>query len=141
MEYLVTKTIPREELTEYKDYIGFLFKNENGVFNICDNEEDIIKSNQWFKNFPLKTLVVAKSEISIGDKFLAICSNQNLNGKVFTYVGITEGGVDLIDIKGDDGKESISPKTLLDGSYKFIRRATREDKEKLVNGKITEFAV
>ncbi len=49
MEYLVTKPIPREELTEYKDYVGFIFKNENDVFNICDNVEDIVKSNQWFK--------------------------------------------------------------------------------------------
>lgn len=140
MEILVTKTIPRNELTEYKDYIGFLFKNENGVFNICDTVEDIMKSNQWFHNFPLKTIIVNKDKIEIGDMFLAICTNQELNGKVFKYLGITEDGDGLIDLYGLNGK-IISTHSLLTDSYKFVRKATREDKEKLINRKITEYAI
>lgn len=140
MEKIVTKTIPREELTEYKDYIGFVFKNEEGVFNICNTEEDIIKSNQWFKNFPLKTLIVSDDSIEIGDKFLAVCNNEKLNGRVFTYLGISEEGDDLINLEGLEGK-LLSTIHLLNTSYKFVRKPTRQDKEKLINGKFTEYAI
>lgn len=139
MNYLVTKPIAREELTEYKDYIGFLFKNENGVYNICDTEEDIFKSNQWFKNFPLKTIVVNEEPINVNDKFLAVCQNENLNGKIFKYLGPSDGE-GLIELEGLDGK-SISTHFLLETSFKFVRKATRADKEKLVNGKITEYPI
>ncbi len=140
MEYIVTKTIPREELTEYKDYIGFVFKNENGVFNICNNEEDVIKSNQWFKNFPLKTLIVNEEPINVGDKFLAVCTNQSLNGRVFTYLGRTDGGDGLIDLEGLDG-QFTSTYQLLETSYKFVRKPTREDKERLINGNFSEYSL
>lgn len=140
MEYLVTKTIPREELTEYKDYIGFIFKNEEGVFNICNTEEDIIKSNQWFKNFPLKSLVINEEPIEVGDKFLAVCANQSMNGKLFKYIGESSIGVGLIDIEGTDGIKQTTPQ-LIETSYKWVRKSTIEDKKKLVNGKITEYAI
>jgi len=136
MEYLVTKTIPKEELTEYKDYVGFLFKNENGVYNVCATEEDVIKSNQWFKNLPLNTIIVSDDKIEVGDAFLAIATNQELNGKTFKYLGLTKDAVDIIDVKDKDGKIFNSTVALLYGSYKFIRRANAEDKMKLVNGKI-----
>lgn len=143
MEYLVTKTIPRKELKHYKDYIGFLFKNEDNVFNICDTEEDIMKSNQWFKNFPLKTIVVNEEPIQVGDIFLAICANQDLNGRVFKYLGVAKIGEGLIAIESIDSKEGLRNTTyqLIETSYKFVRKATREDKEKLVNGKISEYAL
>ncbi len=136
MEYIVTKTIPRKELTEYKDYIGFIFKNENGVFNICHNEEDVIKSNQWFKNFPLNTLIVSDEEIKVGDMFLAVCNNEDLNGKTFRYKGNGIETMGLIIIERE-GKETLTTINILTDSYKFVRIPTREDKEKLVNGKIT----
>jgi hypothetical protein len=140
MEILVTKSIPRNELTAPKDYVGFLFKNEGGVFNICRNVEDVIKSNQWFNNLPLKTQVVNDEKIEIGDKFLAICASEELNGKIFKYVGIANIGEGLITIEGLDGIKTTTPQ-LLETSYKWVRKPTREDKEKLVNGKITEYAV
>lgn len=140
-EFLVTKTIPKKELREYKFYIGFLFKNDNGVFNICTTEEDVMKSNQYFGNMPLKTIIVNKDKIEIGDRFLAICNNQELHSKVFTYLGIANIGEGLITIEADDKNKITTTPQLLASSYKFVRRATKEDKERLVNGKITEYAV
>lgn len=136
MEYLVTKTIPIEELNEYKDYVGFLFQNQNGVYNICNTEEDVIKSNQWSMNYPLNTIIVSDEKIEIGDAFLAIATNQELNGKTFKYLGLTKDAVDIIDVKDKDGKLFHSTVALLYGSYKFVRRANAEDKMKLVNGQI-----
>lgn len=123
---VVALSIPRNELGEYKDYIGFLFKNENSVFNVCSNEEDIMKSNQWFKNFPLKTIVVSDEPISIGDKFLAEARNEELNKKIFTYLGETEGGEGLIDIIDESGKKHVSTVNLLQ-SPKFIRYTNADD--------------
>jgi hypothetical protein len=137
MEYLVVKPIPRKELKEYKDYINFLFKNENGVYNICRTEEDVMKSNQWFKNFPLKTIIVTQEPINVGDKFLAICNNQELSGRVFTLIDNNVKGEGLVTLKDDTGAEVISTKFILEDSYKFVRKANMADKEKLVNGKIT----
>lgn len=134
MEYIVTKTIPREELTEHKDYVNFLFLNENGVYNICRNEEDVIKSNQWFKNFPLKTIVVTDDKPTIGDKMLVTCNNQDLNGKIFTFKSRED---DLVYMEDEKGEEVISTKHILDGAYKYIRRGTMADKERVVNGVIT----
>ena len=141
MEYLVTKTIPIEDLKEYKDYVGYLFLNQNDKYNICHTEEDVIKSNQWFKNFPLNTIVVSDDKIEVGDKFLAKATNQELNGKTFKYLGLTEGGVGLIDIQDKDGKMITSTLHLLYGAYKFVRKATMEDKERLVNGVIKPISI
>lgn len=141
MEILVTKTIPTAELTAHKDYVGFLFKNENGVFNICDTEEDVIKSNQWFKNFPLKTIIVTKEPIEIGNRFLAICASENLHAKVFKYLGVAKIGEGLITIEDEKKMKITTTPQLLTDSYKFVRKATRADKERLVNGKITQYAV
>lgn len=140
MEYLVTKTIPKEELTEYKDYVNFLFKNENNVFNICTSVEDIMKTNQWFNNLPLATLVVSNDEIKIGDVFLAVCNNQELNGKTFLYKGDAKVGEGLIEIEGKIGVKLTTPE-ILTKSYKFVRKSTFEDRMKLVNGNITEYSI
>lgn len=141
MEYIVTKTIPIEDLKEYKDYVGFLFLNQDGVYNICRTEEDVMKSNQWFKNFPLNSIVVSDDKIEVGDKFLAKATNRELNGKTFKYLGLTEGGVGLIDIQDKDGKKHVSTLHLLYGAYKFVRLATMEDKERLVNGVIRPLSI
>jgi hypothetical protein len=141
MEYLVTKTIPIEELTEYKDYIGFLFKNQNGVYNICDTEEDVIKSNQWFMNLPLNAIIVSDEKVEIGDVFLGIATNKDLNGKTFKFMGYTKDAVDLIDIKDKDGNIRISTIHLLRDAYKFIRVANKKDKEGLINGVIRKLDI
>lgn len=135
MHYIVVKPIPTEELKEYADYVGFLFKNQDGVYNICDTEEDIMKSNQWFNNRPVHSIMVSDEPINFGDKFLATAVNQELNGKTFTYKDVLgKGLVMLID---KDGKEVTTTKFIFDGAYKVLRPTTREDKEKLVNGIIT----
>jgi len=135
MEYLVLKPIPRTELTDYKDYINFIFKTENGVFNICRNEEDIIKSNTWFKNLPMKSIVVSNDTINIGDKFLLIANNQTMSGRIFTFINVKTD--DLVTLKDDTGKELEINKIVFDDSYKFVRKANTTDKEKLINGEIT----
>jgi hypothetical protein len=135
MEYIVTKTIDKSELKEYKDYVGFLFLNKDGVYNICKTEEDVMKSNQWFENLPLNTIVVSDDKVDVGDSFLAISTNQNLNGRLFKFKAHKE--VDLVVLEDKDGNEVTSTKFILDGAYKFIRLANQADKEKVVNGIIT----
>ena len=138
MEYIVTRTIPTTELKEHKDYVGFLFKNENGVYNICQTLEDVIKTNQWFKNLPLHAIIVTDEKPQVGDTFLAAAVNEELNGKTFKFLGYTEDAIDLIDLMDKDGKKIISTKHLLDKAYKFIRLANHDDKMKLVNGVINK---
>lgn len=137
METIVTKTIPVKELTEHKDYINSLFKNEDDVYNVCTNEEDIIKSNQWFKNLPLECFVVSDGPIDKGDKFLALVTNRELNGNIFTYLGFNEEGIDLIDIMDEKGNKRISTIHLLTDAMRFERMATMEDKYMIVNGQKT----
>lgn len=137
MEYIVVKDIPKTELKDYKDYVGFLFKSQDGVFNICDTEEDVFKSNQWFNNLPVNAIVVSDDKIDVGDKFLAISVNQNLNGKTFTYNGESDEGEGLVSLTNKDGNEVISTKFILDNTYKVLRVANRKDKEKLINKVIT----
>ena|ERR1035437_8716411 len=130
---LIAISIPRTELKEYKDYVNYLFKAENSRLNICRTEEDVQKSNQWFKNFPLRTLIVSKSPIKVGDKFIAECINQELHNKVFKYLGVNKEGVDIIDIKDENGKRHISTKHLLTNAKKVERNPTLEELMRVVN--------
>lgn len=84
-EYIVVKPIPVEELKDHKDYVGYLFKNGNNKFNICDTLEDIQKSNQWFQNLPVNSIVVSDEKISEGDRVLVTCPNRGLNGKTYKF--------------------------------------------------------
>lgn len=137
MEYIVVKTIPRNQLKEHKDYVGFLFKNQDGVYNICDTVEDVVKSNRWFNNLPVYSILVSNDPIEVGDKILVTCTNKEMNGKTFTYKGDANEGVGLVSIVGRDGNEILTTKLVLDGAYKVIRATNRKDKEKMVNGVIT----
>jgi hypothetical protein len=53
------------------DYVGKLFKNKDGVFNIPDNIDDVMKSHTWFGNLPIDLHLVihdTKSyDIEVGD--------------------------------------------------------------------------
>jgi len=128
INYLVTKTIPIDELKDYKDYIGFLFQNDLGNYNICDNEQEIIETNKWSKNLPLNTLIVSDEKIELGDRFLT------LNGKTFKL--ISYGELDTVLLLDNQGKETVLSDNILKSVYKVIRVATIADKEKLVNGTI-----
>ena len=136
MIFIVTKSIKRDELLSYEKYIDFLFINENGVHNICTTEEDIIKSNQWFNNLPVNTIVVDDGlDVNINDKFIAVVPNENLNGKILTLLSIDD---DLVTVKDIYGNVLTTTTTIFNGKYfKFIRVATMTDKEKVVNGSIT----
>lgn len=134
MEFIVTKTIPVKELGEYKDYVGFLFINEDGKYNLCQTLDKVIDSNKWSKNLPVHTIVVSDDKVQVGDTFLATATNQELHGKTFKYLGATKDGVDLIDIEDKDGNKVTSTIHLLKDAYKFIRKANETDKLKVVNG-------
>lgn len=138
-EFIVIKPIPREELKDYKDYIGFLFRNQDGVFNICDSEEDIMKSNQWFLNFPVNSIVVSDEKINYGDRFLATSTSQELFGNIFTLV--REGDEGILIVKDKNGKEVLTTPGILSGAYKALRATSREDKENLVNGIIHKMEI
>lgn len=137
-QFIVVKPIPKEDLKDYSDYIGFLFKNQDDVYNICDTEEDIIKSNQWFNNIPQHAIVVEESnDIQVGDRFMSICVNRDLNGKTFTYNGTHQEGEGLVNLTDKDGKEVITTTFILVETYKVLRKAKRKDLDKLINGIIT----
>ena len=73
-------------LGEYEDYIGYLFQNEIGKYNLPKTEEDIIRSNQWFKNFPIKVAILSLDihQAIIGEKYMFVgLPNESLNGKIF----------------------------------------------------------
>ena len=53
--------------TQPKDFVGSLFKNSSGVFNIPDNIEDVVKSNQWFGNIPVNLYLTTKENPSIDE--------------------------------------------------------------------------
>ena len=133
MKKLLALTIPRNELKDYGDYVNYLFKTEGGRFNVPVDVEDIEKSNHWFKNFPLKTLVVSNYPIQIGDKFISECANQELNMKVFKYLGANKDGIDLIDIEDENGEKHISTKHLLTGAEKVEGEPTLEELKRVVN--------
>lgn len=134
MEYIVTKTIPTEELSEHKDYINFLFKNKYGVYNICTTEEDVLRSSQWFGNRPLNVIVVSFEMINPGDTFLAVCRSKELNGKTFKYERPNYNGMNLIDLIDKNGNVHTANWDMLEDCYKVLRVANMEDKQKLVNG-------
>lgn len=57
--YYEINTIETEDLkyTAPKDFIGYLFLNTDGVYNILHEIEDIIKSAQWFGNRPVDVIL------------------------------------------------------------------------------------
>ncbi len=131
----IIKDIPVSELKEHKDYVNHLFRNSNGVYNICRTEEDVVKSNQWFSNLPKRAILIDEDlTIEPGDRFVARATNRELDGKIFKLIGPTEGGEGLIDIEDENGDLVCSTIYLLDGSLKIVREANMSDIENVVNG-------
>ena len=132
----VIKDIPVEKLTEHKDYVNHLFRNNDGVYNICRNEEDVIKSNQWFSNLPKRAILVDEdAKIESGDRFIPRCNSQSLNGRIFKFIGPSSEGEDLLEIQTEEGEVKISTIYLLDDALKVVREANTEDLENVVNAK------
>ena len=132
----IIKDIPTEALTEHKDYVNHLFRNSKGVYNICRNEEDVTKSNQWFSNLPKRAILIDEDLIiEAGDRFIARATNKSLDGKIFKLIGPTEGGVDLIDLEDENGDLVCSTIHLLESALKIVREANMEDLENVVNAK------
>jgi len=126
-EIFLPVAIPKEELVKhkYEDYIGFLFKNESGVYNVCTDVEDIMKSNQWFKNLPVNSYILQERALlapTVGDIFWASnIANSQLNEKLFRYDGINEDGIDIFNFTHVTVKKSttdISPELVF--GEKFI---------------------
>jgi len=142
MKIQLTKVeILKSELGEYKDYIGHLFQNENGVYNICRTEEDVIKSNQWFKNFPIKVAIldvedfVKNIDCKVGDKIFPYCRNEELHYRVFEIKKILKK--DLVELIDDKGNKVVSTKYIL-LSPKFIRWNNEEDNSKIITSQSLE---
>jgi hypothetical protein len=132
----IIKDIPVNQLTEHKDYVNHLFRNSDGVYNICRTEEDVIKSNQWFSNLPKRAILIDEDlTIEAGDRFIARATSRSLDGKIFKLIGITEGALDLIDLEGEDGEIVCSTIHLLENSLKIVRGANMEDLENVANAK------
>ena len=57
--------------TGYKNEIGKLACNRDGVYNIPRTEEDSLKSAKWFSNELIKPIIISETEeIEVGDWFL-----------------------------------------------------------------------
>jgi hypothetical protein len=130
----IIRDIPTEALTEHKDYVNHLFRNSNGVYNICRNEEDVIKSNQWFSNLPKRVILVDEDQtIVTGDRFVARCCSQDLDGKIFKFTG--RDSDDILDMEHENGDIVHTTEGILENSLKVIREANMEDLENVVNAK------
>lgn len=130
----IIKDIPVNKLTEHKDYVNHLFRNSNGVYNICRNEEDVIKSNQWFSNLPKRVILVDEDQpIEAGDRFVARCMSQDLDGKIFKFTG--RDSDDVLDMEHENGDTVHTTESILENSLKVIREANTEDLENVVNAK------
>lgn len=75
--------IPFSKINDYNDFIGYLCKNKNGVYNIPQDADDAIKSFQYFGNWPYYLYVYAEEnegeKIKIGDWLL------NFKQKSFSF--------------------------------------------------------
>jgi hypothetical protein len=129
---IIALPVPTEKLGDFKDYVGYLFLNENGVYSVMNDPGDIQKASQWFKARPLNVYVVSKETVRPGEKILGHAVNKDLNHKVFTYLGFNKEGIDLCDFEDENGKLVISTKFFLGGSYKFLGMASPANKKTIV---------
>ncbi len=68
--------VPIDVLTAPIVYVGFVFKNKDGVVNIPDTLEDIQKSHQHFGNMPCRLIVTSDDEIKIDDWYYVSFSQR-----------------------------------------------------------------
>lgn len=140
MEYIVTKNIPMNKRKSLDKYIGCLFKDGIGNYNIFDNIDDVRNGVNVNTYEPLNVIVVNDDTININDKaMVGGCVNVEgspLNGAIVSLVGRTkEGDVILKNKRSECDTQNIK---FLENCYKVVRKATRNDKEKLINYKITK---
>lgn len=127
-----------DKLKDYQYYVGYLFRNQDGVFNVCNSLEEIEQTNRYrLYNLPLLSIVVSDEDIKIGDKFLAACENSSLRGNTYTYNGDSLKGVGIIEISDNKQKIIHTLDTILDGAYKVLRVSKKKDIERLLVGDIT----
>ncbi len=125
-----------KELKNYSHYIGNLFINNNGVYNICNTEEDIMKSNQYFANVPIRIAIVHDdAQINIGDTILAECSNKKLDNRIFAIIDISDTGI--VQMKDENGECVLSTKFMLECPL-FIRWATDLENKLIVSNQSLE---
>jgi hypothetical protein len=140
MQKLKFISTPREELKDYKDYVGSLFLNDIGMYNICETEEEVAKTNKWNINCPLRVIIVSENEtIQPGDKFMANCTNQDLDGGLFTYLGPLKDSDGLIDILSESEEKIISTNFLIlkNSAFKYLREATNAELQMIVSKQAT----
>src|SRR5690349_11792937 len=89
--------VPENKLKDYAHYLGYVFKNRRGIYSICNTVEEIENTNKWHNfNIPLRIFKIGVVESFVaGDKIIAECVNQDLDMKIFTYLGMHSEGTDL----------------------------------------------
>lgn len=71
MKKVICLPVPKEQLKEPEEYLGYLFRGENGVYSIINDIEDLIKSIGWFGVIPQNLYIVnTEAEIKEGDWFI-----------------------------------------------------------------------
>lgn len=129
----------KSQLGQYKDYIGWLFRTEDGKYNVCDTEEDIMKSNMWFKNLPIRVinleLVTYLNPLKDGDKFVMECVNQELNNKILTHRGESTEGVGLLNFEHENGEKFKMGASSIIGNriWRYLGDISREEKLAIMN--------
>jgi len=122
-------------LGDYKDYIGFLFENQTGKYNLPKTEEDIMKSNQWFNNLPIMVAILSSNphHAVVGERYMFVgLTNESLNGFVFEVKGINVEfqTIEILDIEKN---KKITTTMNAFPARTFVRWANDEDKAKIVN--------
>lgn len=65
--HLIVEPIQNYKELPPSDFIGYLFKNSNGVYSILTEIEDIIKSNSYFNAIPQNLFLVSDEKVIEGD--------------------------------------------------------------------------
>jgi hypothetical protein len=73
---LFSLDIPISQVTP-NECIGKIFRNENKVFSVINNLEDIIKSNSFFKAVPQNIFATSKRPILVFDYFIDCTDERN----------------------------------------------------------------
>lgn len=126
---------------EYEDYIGYLFESENGKYNLPKTEEDIMKSNQWFKNLPIKVAILSLDvhQAMVNEKYMFVgLTNESLNGKIFEIKNINTEmqTVDMIDV---ENRKPVITTIHAFPARKFVRWANDEDKKNIVDSQTIDY--
>lgn len=120
MKKIVDVYILPAKLKQPADHLNDIFLNDNGVLSFLTDEEDIIKSAQWFGARPQNLYFTLNERIQSGDWYLwldnkqvvqansslEILENHRINGDVRKIVATTD--TDLY-LNNNDNTQCVAP--------------------------------